>query len=66
MVNSQDQTMVRDQLGDEWYANITEMVGKGGKVGLKDKVKEFVQTQTTIQTCPSSPNKILESLSERY
>ncbi|MDN5296578.1 MAG: ExbD/TolR family protein [Bacteroidota bacterium] len=52
LVNSQDQTMVRDQLGDEWYANITEMVGKGGKVGLKDKVKEFVTNPNNNPNLP--------------
>ncbi|MDI3504930.1 MAG: hypothetical protein PWQ81_152 [Bacteroidota bacterium] len=52
LVNSQNQTMVRDQLGDEWYANITEMVGKGGKVGLKDKVKEFVTNPNNNPNLP--------------
>ena len=41
-VNFQNQTMVKNKLGEEWYANLTQMMGKGGKVGLKDKVKEFV------------------------
>ncbi|PLB86488.1 biopolymer transporter ExbD [Dysgonamonadaceae bacterium] len=52
LVNSQNQTMVRDQLGDEWYANITEMVGRGGKVGLKDKVKEFVTNPNNNPNLP--------------
>jgi biopolymer transport protein ExbD len=42
LVNYQNQIMVRTQAGDEWYNNIAEMEGKGGKVRLKDKVKEFV------------------------
>lgn len=42
LVNYQDQIMVRTQAGDEWYNNIAEMEGKGGKVRLKDMVKEFV------------------------
>lgn len=52
LVNSQNQTMVRDQMGDEWYANITEMVGRGGKVGLKDKVKEFVTNPNNNPNLP--------------
>lgn len=52
LVNSQNQTMVRDQLGDEWYANITEMMGRGGKVGLKDKVKEFVTNPNNNPNLP--------------
>ncbi len=42
LVNYQNQIMVRTQAGDEWYNNIAEMEGRGGKVRLKDKVKEFV------------------------
>jgi hypothetical protein len=61
LVNSQNQTMVRDQLGDEWYANITEMVGKGGKVGLKDKVKEFV---TNPNNNPNLPELIEQDFGE--
>lgn len=52
LVNSQNQTMVRDQLGDEWYTNITEMMGRGGKVGLKDKVKEFVTNPNNNPNLP--------------
>lgn len=61
LVNSQNQTMVRDQLGDEWYANITEMVGRGGKVGLKDKVKEFV---TNPNNNPNLPELIEQDFGE--
>ena len=61
LVNSQNQIMVRDQLGDEWYANITEMVGKGGKVGLKDKVKEFV---TNPNNNPNLPELIEQDFGE--
>jgi biopolymer transport protein ExbD len=42
LVNYQNQIMVRTQSGDEWYNNIDELQGKGGKVPLKEKVKEFV------------------------
>jgi biopolymer transport protein ExbD len=52
LVNSQNQIMVRDQLGDEWYTNITEMMGRGGKVGLKDKVKEFVTNPNNNPNLP--------------
>ncbi|MDD3788901.1 MAG: biopolymer transporter ExbD [Petrimonas sp.] len=52
LVNSQNQTMVKTQLGDEWYANVTQMVGKGGKVGLKDKVKEFVTNPNNSEQLP--------------
>lgn len=61
LVNSQNQTMVRDQLGDEWYSNITEMVGRGGKVGLKDKVKEFV---TNPNNNPNLPELIEQDFGE--
>lgn len=42
LVNSRNETFVRNQAGDIWYSNEAELLGKGGKVGLKDKVKEFV------------------------
>ena len=42
LVNYQNQIMVRTQAGDEWYNSIAEMEGRGGKVPLKEKVKEFV------------------------
>lgn len=61
LVNSQNQTMVRDQVGDEWYANITEMTGRGGKVGLKDKVKEFVTNPTNSPNLPELTEEDLGS-----
>lgn len=42
LVNSNNETMVASQEGTEWYSNEDELLGKGGKVALKDKVKEFV------------------------
>lgn len=43
LVNAQNETMVANQQGTEWYANEAELRGEvGGKVALKDKVKEFV------------------------
>ena len=41
-VNFQNETMVQNQQSREWYANEAELRGSGGKVPLKDKVKEFV------------------------
>jgi len=52
LVNSQNQTMVRDQAGDDWYANITEMEGRGGKVGLKDRVREFITNPNNREDLP--------------
>lgn len=42
LVNSQNETMAQNQQSSEWYANEAELRGEGGKVALKDKVKEFV------------------------
>lgn len=42
LVNSKDETMVTSQVETEWYQNENELLGKGSKVSLKDKVKEFV------------------------
>lgn len=42
LVNSNNETMVASQEGTEWYSNENELLGKGGKVALKEKVKEFV------------------------
>ena len=42
LVNSRDETMVASQAGTDWYQNDTELLGRGGKPSLKDKVKEFV------------------------
>lgn len=43
LVNSQNETLASNQQGNEWYANEAELRGEaGGKIALKDKVKEFV------------------------
>ena len=42
LVNSNNETMVASQEATEWYSNEDELLGKGSKVALKDKVKEFV------------------------
>ncbi|MFA7492812.1 MAG: biopolymer transporter ExbD [Proteiniphilum sp.] len=43
LVNSQNETMAANQHSTEWYANEAELRGEvGGKVALKDRVKEFV------------------------
>ncbi len=42
LVNSNDEVMVQNQSELEWYSNERELLGRGSKVGLKDKVKEFV------------------------
>lgn len=58
LVNSQDQIMVRTQAGDEWYNTIAEMQGGGGKIGLKEKVKEFV---LNVNNSPDLPELIEEN-----
>ncbi|MDO5664646.1 MAG: biopolymer transporter ExbD [Bacteroidia bacterium] len=42
LVNASDETMVRSQIGTEWYQSEVELLGRGNKASLKDKVKEFV------------------------
>ena len=42
LVNAQNETLVQNQQGTQLYANETELRGDGGKVALKDVVKEFV------------------------
>lgn len=42
LVNSNNETMVATQEGTEWYSNEDELHGKGNKVALKEKLKEFV------------------------
>ncbi|HHV86755.1 MAG TPA: biopolymer transporter ExbD [Petrimonas sp.] len=42
LVNSSDETMVKSQIGTEWYQSDAELLGRGNKASLKDKVKEFV------------------------
>lgn len=53
LVNKDNQTMVSDGTGQSlWYANLTEMLGKGSKIGLKDKVKEFVLNNSNNPNLP--------------
>ena len=53
LVNKDNQTMVSDGTGQSlWYANLTEMLGKGAKTGLKDKVKEFVLNNSNNPNLP--------------
>ena len=42
LVNAQNETLVQNQQETQLYANETELRGEGGKVALKDMVKEFV------------------------
>jgi biopolymer transport protein ExbD len=42
LVNAQNETLVQNQQGTQLYANEIELRGDGGKVALKDVVKEFV------------------------
>lgn len=42
LVNAQNETLVQNQQGTQLYANEMELRGEGGKVPLKDVVKEFV------------------------
>jgi Biopolymer transport protein ExbD/TolR. len=49
VVNFNNEILVQNQQSSEWYANETELLGGGGKVALKDKVKEFVlNTQNSL------------------
>ena len=42
LVNSNNETMVASQDGTEWYSSEAELLGRGNKIALKEKVKEFV------------------------
>ena len=52
LVNAQNETMVQSQQGSEWYATAEELRGRGGKVPLKDKVKEFVLNMSNSAELP--------------
>ena len=52
LVNAQNETMVQDQQGSEWYENEAELRGEGGKAPLKDKVKEFVLNTSNSPQLP--------------
>lgn len=53
LVNAQNETMVTNQQGTEWYANEAELRGEvGGKPALKDKVKEFVLNTSNSSELP--------------
>ena len=53
LVNAQNETMVQNQQSSEWYANEAELRGAGGKVALKDKVKEFVLNTSNSSELPA-------------
>lgn len=57
LVNNRNETMLRSQHGDEWYVNEDELVGKGSKVSLKDKVKEFVLNTSNLPDLPELVEK---------
>ena len=42
LVNANDETMAASQAETEWYQSDPELLGRGNKPSLKDKVKEFV------------------------
>jgi biopolymer transport protein ExbD len=52
LVNSQNETLVQNQLTSYLYANEAELRGEGGKVPLKDVVKEFVLNTQNSQMLP--------------
>ena len=53
LVNSRNETMAANQHGTEWYNNEVELRGEaGGKVALKDKVKEFVLNTSNSPELP--------------
>jgi len=57
LVNARNETMVQNQLGSEWYATAEELRGEGGKVPLKDKVKEFVLNTSNNEQLPELTEK---------
>ena len=52
LVNAQNETMAQSQQGSEWYSSAEELRGSGGKVALKDKVKEFVLNMSNSSELP--------------
>lgn len=52
LVNAQNETMVQNQQGSEWYSTAEELRGTGSKVALKDKVKEFVLNTSNSEQLP--------------
>lgn len=52
LVNATNETMVRSEEGTEWYSNHDELLGKGGKTALKDKVIEFVLNTNNSELLP--------------
>ncbi|WP_298653995.1 biopolymer transporter ExbD [uncultured Proteiniphilum sp.] len=53
LVNAQNETMAANQQSTEWYANEAELRGEaGGKVALKDKVKEFILNTSNSPELP--------------
>lgn len=52
LVNARNETLVQNQLGTQLYANELELRGAGGKIPLKDMVKEFV---LNTQNSPALP-----------
>lgn len=52
LVNAQNETMVQNQIGSEWYATAEELRGAGGKEPLKEKVKEFVLNTSNSEQLP--------------
>lgn len=59
LVNSRNETMARTQEGTEWYLNEKELVGEGGKISLKDKVKDFVLNSGNSPVLPELEDKDL-------
>lgn len=57
LVNSRNETMVQNQMSSEWYATVEELRGAGGKVPLKDKVKEFVLNTSNSEQLPELTEK---------
>lgn len=53
LVNAGNETMAANQQSTEWYSNEAELRGEaGGKIALKDKVKEFVLNTTNSPELP--------------
>lgn len=60
-VNFRDEIMAANQSGTEWYYTVNELEGRGSKVSLKDKVKEFVLNTNNSIDLPEVTDKEFEA-----
>ncbi len=60
-VNFNNETMVASEGQTEWYSNQDELLGRGGKVALKEKVKEFVLNTSNSALLPELEEQEFDS-----